>query len=172
VTGPVGWFPDVNADVLTMLIGRYEIRSVIEIGSFVGKSAVWFARQGLDVVTIDRFDAAVTCDYLLTDEQKQAASDQYHTFLRNTLRHRNIRHVVGDSADVAGLPIVADMVYIDGSHDYPDVKRDIDLWTPHAIKVVCGDDNTRVWPGVQRAVAEVHGANRDTRLWWKSVTGT
>lgn len=66
-----------------------------------------------------------------------------------------------------------DFVYIDGAHDYDNVKADIEAWTPKVRKggVVCGDDYylTRHGNlGVIQAVneyAEKHGYNLQTTLW-------
>jgi len=52
-----------------------------------------------------------------------------------------------------------DIVYIDASHEYEDVKADILSWFPK-VKVggfFCGDDFIHSWPGVKRAVKENFG---------------
>lgn len=170
MTAPQGWFPDVNRTILAGLIERHRVRTVIEVGAFVGLATCWFAQRVDTVWAVDRFDAEVTCaDYLTTDALREAAADQYATFCRNTAGHGNVKTVVGDSLWAARLPIDADLVYIDASHRYQDVKADIAAWAPHARAVLCGDDNTRAWPGVRRAVAELEGADRSGRVWFKEM---
>lgn len=47
-----------------------------------------------------------------------------------------------------------DIVYIDASHDYYSVKRDLDVWYPKVKRhgIICGDDYIAGWDGVIRAV--------------------
>ena len=50
-----------------------------------------------------------------------------------------------------------DIVYIDASHDYESVKKDVLHWLPKVKNggIICGDDYTLSWPGVVRAVDEL-----------------
>jgi predicted O-methyltransferase YrrM len=52
-----------------------------------------------------------------------------------------------------------DIVYIDASHDYESVKKDIIAWLPKVKDggIICGDDYISGWPGVVKAVNEVIG---------------
>ena len=49
-----------------------------------------------------------------------------------------------------------DMCFIDGSHEYEDVKRDIAKWLPYLEKggLMCGHDFAEAYEGVRRAVCE------------------
>jgi hypothetical protein len=50
-------------------------------------------------------------------------------------------------------------VYIDASHDYESVKKDIEAWN-RVVKpngFLCGDDYMAGWPGVVKAVDEYFG---------------
>lgn len=87
---------------------------VVETGTFRGGSARWFARLGLDVITID---------IAPTDE---AIGDDAH-----------ITWIVGDSADPQVAEGVADlvrdrrtMVVLDSSHHAYHVQREIALYGP------------------------------------------
>ena len=48
-----------------------------------------------------------------------------------------------------------DMVFIDGSHTYENVKRDIEYWLPKCKKIICGHDYVPAHPGVIKAVNEL-----------------
>lgn len=50
-----------------------------------------------------------------------------------------------------------DIIYIDASHDYESVKKDILSWLPKLKKngIICGDDYSIYFPGVVQAVNEV-----------------
>jgi hypothetical protein len=51
-----------------------------------------------------------------------------------------------------------DIVYVDALHDYDNVKRDIIEWLPKVKKsgFLCGHDYWKKFPGVIRAVNELH----------------
>lgn len=177
-----GWFPQTNKDTLTKLIEEHNVKTVIEIGSFVGLSAVWFAERVEHVLTIDPFDAITRINYL-RGEMLEAAKDQWGNFLENIKGHENIHVIKGTSEEAhastySHFPhgkcaggvhdkICADLIYIDGSHEYEDVKKDIELWHPRAIKILCGDDYTESWPGVRKAVDECGRLiNKKQRVWY------
>lgn len=50
-----------------------------------------------------------------------------------------------------------DIVYIDASHEYEHVKKDIQSWLPKVRPggIMCGDDYIAGWPGVVKAVDEI-----------------
>lgn len=162
-----GWFPKENEDVLLDLIKKYDIKSVIEIGSFVGKSTVFFAEHCESVIAVEPFDATKTCDYL-NAEMKKLAENQLQEFQKNTAGFSNItvKKITSEGAAMF-TDITADLIFIDGSHEYVDVLKDIKLWLPRANKVICGDDYSAWWPGVRQAVDEsLPNANKENRCWF------
>jgi hypothetical protein len=67
-----------------------------------------------------------------------------------------------------------DIVYIDASHDYDSVKKDILSWLPKVKQggIMCGDDYTHAWPGVLKAVQEVFGDGvqfSPPDQWWVQI---
>lgn len=164
--------PDVR-ERLSQLIADLQVESVIEVGSFVGQSAVWFAERVPDVICVDVFDLEkgdkATMGHKTWVYQEAGYDTHYETFLHNTLAYPNIRSIKLPSLAAARLPIAADLVFIDASHAYEDVAADIDAWRPKARKVLCGDDNLGSQPGVVRAVTESGIPNREERLWWQLV---
>lgn len=153
-----GWFPAQNAETMDWLIEENEINSVIEIGSFLGRSTAFFAER-VDIVTaIDPF--------LIWDEGARngdaiahGGRDFYNKFRRN-MEECGVQHKVSDirmmSKDAAACypHLKADLVFIDGSHDYDSVLQDINLWRQRANKYIAGDDFDENWPGVKKAVRE------------------
>jgi predicted O-methyltransferase YrrM len=63
-----------------------------------------------------------------------------------------------------------DIVYIDASHDYHSVKKDIDAWYPKVKKngIIAGDDYHPGWEGVMRAVNDEfpERAIVGVQQWW------
>ena len=87
----------------------------------------------------------------------------YEQFLANVIFTENQSYItplpLSSSAAAAVLGhcnAQANLIYIDASHEYPDVKRDIqDYWPVLAPGgVMFGDDFSAIWPGVIRAVCE------------------
>jgi predicted O-methyltransferase YrrM len=164
-----GWFPTTNQETLEKLISEHNIETVIEIGSFVGLSTVFFAERVKKVYAVDPFDAITRINYL-HGEMKVAAEKQYENFLENTKGFDNIEVLQMTSekaADHLSMFLEADLIYIDGSHEYKDVKKDIEMWFPRAVKILCGDDYTESWPGVRKAVDECgRDVNKNQRVWY------
>jgi len=161
-----GWLPEENQKVLDYLIKKYDIKSVIEIGSFIGKSTVFFAERCGKVIAVEPFDAINSCNYL-NGEMKALASNQRAEFNRNVSGFKNIEVYDMTSQEASKKDIFADLIYIDGAHDYENVKLDIGLWLPRAKKIICGDDYSEWWPGVRGAVDELLPlADKNNRVWF------
>ena len=67
-----------------------------------------------------------------------------------------------------------DIVYIDASHDYESVKKDILAWLPKVKEggIISGDDYVSVWPGVIQAVNEIFGNEINIvgeQQWWIKI---
>lgn len=155
-----GWFHQTSQDVLRDVIQHNDIKTVIEVGSFVGKSTAFFAKLVDKVYAVDPF--------VMWDEGKeenatavQYGNDFYDKFLENMMNHGVLEKIVPvrttsrkAAEEVFNTP--CDLVYIDANHDYDSVKEDIQLWTPFAAKFICGDDYDAYWPGVMKAVDELY----------------
>ena len=175
-----GWFAAENRDTLSSLIAKHSVTSVIEIGSFLGKSAVWFGLHPeiTEIFCVDRwFEFAETANsnnLVSTLTRWGLPRDFFHLFRDNILAAGLFDKVIpirGDSRDVHPLVTQCDLVYIDGSHDYAGCRSDVQLYGPKARKVICGDDFDDVegW-GVRRAVLDVVGPVKSKgRFWWVEV---
>jgi cephalosporin hydroxylase len=139
------------------------VKSVIEVGSFVGGSAIWFAQRVDSVVCVDHFNPGTAVVH-----PRSIPDNTYAEFVTNTLPYPNIRGIRMDSLEAALLPIVADMVYIDADHTVEAVYADVDAWRSHALKVICGDDNGNY--GVTEAIKRLGIPDSGERIWWTSVT--
>lgn len=162
----VGFMTDQTLARLEWLISEHDVKTVIELGAFVGLSTCFMAERVERVITIDNFDVH-SQDYpsYLRPIHEPAAEDQYRTFLENTLAYPNITGIRMDFLEAAELPIEADMVYIDGVQSYPAFKQIVDAWLPKARKVIAGDDTQA--KAVRRTAAEIGAARITERTWWK-----
>lgn len=165
----VGFMTDAIFNRLDQLIRDHDVKTVIELGAFVGLSTCFLAERVERVITVDNFDVRAQ-DYkkYLRPVHEPAADDQYRVFLENTLAYSNITGIRMDFLEAASLPIEADMVYIDGVQSYPAFKRIVNAWLPKARKVIAGDDTQA--KAVSRTAREIGAAPITERTWWKVLS--
>ncbi len=137
------------------------MRSVVEVGSWMGANALKMAYNGLSVTCVDT--------WLGTPEENEADSTTviaralggdvlYETFLRN-IRGQMFRKIFpcrGTSLFWARVwPGKVGAVFIDADHSYEAVRKDLRAWWPHVAEggLFCGHDYY-VFDGVGRAVRE------------------
>jgi predicted O-methyltransferase YrrM len=145
--------PDSN-----ILLELAKDKDCFEIGSLRGKSTVCMASVAKKVVAIDTFRAAGNGASQTDDEKiyEQNITD----FRTNTQGYDNIETKINKSDDI--VPFFNnesfDLAFIDGSHEYDDVKNDIIMSWP---KIKMGgylavhDYGKKGWDGVTRAVDEL-----------------
>ncbi len=107
--------------------------AIVEIGSWKGRSTAWLAagaaRAGQRVYAIDPHKGsfedpkAYTLPQFLENMRRAGVSDAVEPLVMTS----------SEAAAILAGPI--ELLFIDGSHDYPAVKRDADLWFP---KLVAG----------------------------------
>lgn len=153
-----GWFR--NHRQLEAIFATESIETIIEIGSWLGKSTLFMAShlpEGGRIYAVDHWHGSPEHQPGQHAHHK-AMGYLFHQFLSNVI-HRGladkvvpIRMESGEAA--AALAVEPDLIYFDGAHDYSSVKRDLNLWLPHASEktILCGDDWR--WPTVRRAVTE------------------
>lgn len=175
-----GWLTVANATGLRRLIEKHDIKTVLDIGTFLGLSAMIFAAAGCQVTTVDTFRGGSE-SYLKAAATKKKIEHQLQIVKGNLAAFgmlEKVRIIEGTSFWAANLlkhemsngDQKFDMIYIDASHVYEDVKSDIECLMPICGKVICGDDYTDAWPGVKRAVDEmIPDADRSKRLWHKLI---
>ncbi len=164
----VGYMSEQSRWRLDRLIDEYDIRSVIEVGTFVGLSACFFAERVDQVTCVDTFDAVGSATF--NPVGVHIIENQYRTFLENTVVYPHIRSIVLPSLEAATLDLVADMVYLDADHTFDAVVADIEAWTPHARTLIVGDDNGDDRFEVSQAVASLGIPDSGERIWWQSLS--
>jgi predicted O-methyltransferase YrrM len=156
--------------ILQHLIVGEELK-IAEIGVYKGRgTAMWnviLINEGLnyDYYAIDHF---------LGSSEHNKTFDYYGTTLENLKPIIDkIKIIKNDStSESQKYPNdYFDIVYIDASHEYEYVKKDIINWLPKVKLggIICGDDYTKGWPGVVVAVNEIFGDNINIvggQQWW------
>jgi predicted O-methyltransferase YrrM len=140
--------------------------NIVEIGAFLGQSTAFMAQKikskklNVKFTVIDHWRGS---DGL---ENEPKNHDMFKQFCDN-MADCDVRDVITilkkDSIEAANdfANQSLDLVFIDASHDYENVKKDIAAWLPK-VKVggiLAGDDYHPTWNGVVKAVDECFGWN-------------
>lgn len=129
-----GWLTPKDGELLFKLSKQIEYGNVVEIGSWKGKSTFYLA-CGL----IQGSGGKVCCVDHHTGSREQRARNSapintLNDFTEN-MRKYNVGHkiqtYVMDSIEASKeIEDNIDLIFIDGSHEYKDVKADFKLWWP------------------------------------------
>lgn len=156
-----GWFCSANEKHLKRFILEKKPQIVVEVGVWLGKSAIFMALllpEGARLYAIDHWKG----QYYWQNPGADITSRMpmlYEQFLSNVI-HNKLTYVIEPirmpSLHAAQeLDIQADLIYIDASHMADDVFNDIIAWYPKLKDggLMCGDDwwSESVKKGVKRA---------------------
>ncbi len=137
--------------------------TVVEIGCFQGRSTVAIMaglrqRGGFgNLFVVDLFDGRGT------SRSNEFGRGELRSRFYSNLMERGLSPfdiIAADSGDRKTASVFADksvdLIFVDGSHDYESVKRDLDVWAPKVSVggIICGHDYHPGTPGVVRAVDE------------------
>jgi predicted O-methyltransferase YrrM len=148
---------------LASLMRELDAKQVIEVGCYTGMTTRSLVDAKPDVVVhaIDHFVGNRAIDKLTKvgigyrDHGKEGVQEVFSRNLSDVLFRRVFMHA-GTSAFYASIwPFKVDLIFIDASHEYEDVKKDIGQWSPHVRPggILCGHDFS-VYGGVTRAAME------------------
>ena len=130
---------------------------MLEIGSYKGESTFMFASSGLfnEIHCIDPYKGNEEANNVLNEDWETVKQD----FRINTRHFNNITLHQDYSYNIADTfpDKYFDFIYIDGSHEYKDVKKDLELYLPKTNHLIGGHDYQKEWPGVIQAVNELIG---------------
>jgi Methyltransferase domain len=169
-----GWNSDSPA--FRQLITQYSPKHIIEVGTWLGGSAFTMARAIRDlnlsckITCVDTWLGALefwdqdawTIERNL--QQKNGYPQVYYQFLSNVV-HEGFQDIILPFPTTsliaarffARRKITADLIYIDGSHDYEDIIADLKAYWPLTTTAMFGDDYA--WSSVKTAVDEFSKVN-------------
>lgn len=185
---PKSQFPAAQIPTIKRLLDLVQAKKVIEIGSWVGESTSIIAdhiKPGM-VYSVDWFKGNEG-----TDLSKLADSQDIYKIFKSNIEElgleKYVQTFVMESTEAAKFfsDNFADLVFIDATHNYLDVKKDIAAWLPKVRDggIICGHDcESKEWDeryinqdvfehkhhGVIKAVNEAFSNfNIEERIWWK-----
>lgn len=161
------WYgdPGANREIFSKCIETLRPSIIIEVGSFVGESAIHMAK----LIKAQKRDCAILCvdtwcfgfDHFLGAREKIrphfGRPDLYYKFVANVIANGCQDVIVPFAIDsingarvIKWLGLVPGLIYVDASHEAGDVRRDYeaywDLLGPGGGMLV--DDLTNWFPGV------------------------
>ena len=171
-----GWFHEGSAVVMYTLMRAQEPRTVVELGSYLGRSTVFFA---LALKQVNPRGRVVAIDPHTGDRQllEQLGAERLATFelFRQHCQAAGVDELVephvATSLQVAtGWSEPVDLLYVDGWHSYDAVVADAEAWVPHLSPhgVVVFDDYV-AYGEVRDAVHDL--AARGVLRVWGSIFG-
>jgi hypothetical protein len=155
------WFTYPN---LYSAVVKYfpDYSNFVEVGSWKGRSGSY---MGVEIVNSGKEQMLVCVDIFVGPDEHLNKDGLYLEFQKNIEpvndeRPGTIEFIRGKSMDVVDSikDFSLDFVFIDASHEYEDVKADINAWYMKVKEggVIAGHDYP-YWPGVKKAVDEYFG---------------
>ena len=157
-----GWFsfPGLYSNVVKLFP---ENSHFVEIGTWYGRSAAYMAVEIANSnkkIKFDCVDTWVGSDEEIHKKELDVINNTlYEKFLSNIEPVKNyINPIRMESLKAVELykNNSLDFVFVDASHDYENVKKDIEAWYPKVRSggILAGHDYVEVWKGVMQAVDE------------------
>jgi hypothetical protein len=160
-----GW--QSESVVFNDVIEEIKPKTIIEIGSWVGASAIHMAKclkanniNDFQILCVDTFlgsNASLWIEnFINVDNVFQEQYNQFNINVTNSGFNENISALPMTSSSAAELcqilNVQVDLIYIDAGHQEKEVYDDLNDWWPISTKMVFGDDYSETWSGVKKAV--------------------
>ena len=147
-----GWMGD---DELQWLFEKAKgMINVLEVGCWMGRSthALLSGCPG-SIYAVDHFKGSAS--QIETAHALAKTEDIHAMFMRNVGHFPNLVVLKMRSLEAAKLfaPKWFDMIFIDGDHEYTQVRGDIEAWMPKCKKLFCGHDASE--NGVPQALIDL-----------------
>jgi SAM-dependent methyltransferase len=149
-----GWYE--NASLIEPLIRERHVRTIIEVGSWMGASTRHMASllpPGGKLYAVDTWAGSPN-----EAHDPAVLATLYDQFLANVM-HAGLTHTIVpcrlSSIEAAlQLNVQADLIYLDATHEYEAALNDLRAWYPHLKQggIFCGDDWGWGRQGVEWAV--------------------
>lgn len=176
-----GWLNVSNLEKIPHLLKQCKAKTVVELGSWLGKFTEHMAKHLKEdgkIYAVDVWVETPECTQAMQKSSEELADfydNLYNQFLSNMIHvgiHNKVIPIRMTTLQAASfLNINPDLVYVDASHKEEDVYNDIKAWYPKLVSggIMCGDDWG--WPTVRQGVIKI--ANKlncqiysEGNIWW------
>lgn len=162
---PIGFFNLHDSKLLASLVSQVpDFGIIVELGSFLGRTAVIIgrhAKSNVRIFCIDSFPEKFKCQVHFDDwyenqyPQLGQEFDVYNEFRKNTQEFTNITVIKGKSPNeikFTNEPI--DMFFLDAAHKNPNCLENLNFFCPlvKSNGIICGHDFLDKFPDVQQNV--------------------
>jgi hypothetical protein len=172
-----GWFVQENLFTQMVLscndLDKYHF---VEIGSWKGKSSTYMGVEIMNSGKRIKFDCVDTWEGSKEHLDPQNVSYEPLLKIPNGLYNEFIKNIEPVKSVINPIRMTSieasklyednslDFVFIDGAHDYFNVKQDIEHWLPKVKSggYIAGDDY--VWPPINMAVKEIFNEKQITSI--------
>ena len=160
-----GFIEAPELGVLFKWAAQYE--TVVEVGSWKGKSTHALLSAGPHVIAVDHFRGSPS--ELNCQHAEALKNNIFLQFINNLYHFSNLSILRMDSVKASKLfaPKSIDMVFIDGEHTQEAATADLLAWAPICKHFLCGHDSTLL--GVFTALKDLgvkYEVAEGTRLWY------
>lgn len=122
-------------DFCDFINSKFTVKTFVEIGSYTGESAVFFAQQfpNATIYCVDPWSPG----YDNTDIASHSEFEMVEKMFDERTKGYNIVKIKAESLQTN---IKCDIAYIDGCHQYQCIKDDINHWIKQCSKAIAGHD--------------------------------
>ncbi len=170
---PDGWYG--NHEAISALVRRFGVKTIVEVGSWMGASTLDMAQMvppDGKIYAVDTWNGSPN-----ETHDSQILNSLYDQFLSNMIHAQVADKVIPirmESLQAAAIFTESpDLIYIDATHTYEACYADLTAWYPHVKGhgIICGDDLRWGDCGVERAVRQFARENRlrvydNGWFWW------
>tara|TARA_R110000796_G_scaffold241064_1_gene362349 strand:+ start:1709 stop:2362 length:654 start_codon:yes stop_codon:yes gene_type:complete len=134
---------------------------MVEIGSFSGVSSELFAIHCKNIYCVDKWEPYSDIQEAAKLQEAERRFDNILTVYKNIHKLKMSSEKGSEQFQDCSL----DFVYIDASHDYDNVKKDIENWLPKIKSggIIAGHDYYESQPGFYPGISAPYGAPPPTR---------
>ena len=143
--------------------------NIVEVGVYLGHSVAFMATlaketgKNITINAVDTFEGS-------KEHKKRNFLNEFTFNIIECGLKDYITINIGSSVEASNLfeDKSIDFCFIDASHDYENVKKDILAWSPKVKGILAGHDYSKTWPGVVKAVDEIYPNSKKIKSVWQT----
>lgn len=142
-----------SADKILSLVKELDVKSFLEVGVLYGDMAKYLC-ENYSFNEYYGVDSWLNTNFGLRKYSQKEINQVYLFCLKQLKKFNNTWMLRMNSMDASEILDDFDAVFIDATHDYPNVMKDVNAWLPKAKKLLIGHDYV-LYPSVKEVVDSV-----------------